>query len=480
MRDWVKPFSLPLRTAATTAVLLLALTSALAGASTVWIVGGGPDVFNSQVQIERNVLWALESMERLPGRRDVKVFFTDGDDPAPDVHEWLPPQDGIFEPLALVFDTLWTDGLRYRSHKIPNVTGTTKADALLTALETEFRSLMPDDSGWLLYIGHGSFSKDLDNGIELWDRTRLKVSDLQSLFDLAPPKSRMRFLFTQCYAGAYAQLVKVGANRCGFLAEAAERESEGCSAAVEQTDYEDYSTYFFAALTGHPRNHAGLDGLLDRNSDGLVSPLEAHFHVLSTAYSSDIPRSTSETLLLEWQPWYLPIVLGIEPEPTNEYTAMAHDLMIRLGIDPSKSPETLAGQRLNQLTGELKQLTADHEALRKQIETLQTELRTTFLRRWPEAGSPSTREYARFLKEDLAAAQKYVETQPKYEELKRLQERLWQQVDQRLDLDRRKTQIEKVGHLLRLGRTKAALEAFGPEQLTEHYRELRECESAPF
>jgi hypothetical protein len=384
------------------------------------------------------------------------------------------------EPLALVFDTHWTDGLRYRTHRIPQVAGTTEADMLTTALESQFRALKPNASGWLVFIGHGTLSEDLDNGIELWNLTRLRVSDLQEIFDLAPPESRLRFLFTQCYSGAFARLAREGTHRCGFLAEAADQESEGCSAAVEKRDYEDYSTYFFAALTGHPRNHAGLNGLLDRNADGLVSPLEAHFHVLATAYSSDIPRSTSETLLLEWQPWYLPIVLGIEPEPDNEYTTMAHNLMVGIGIDPGGDPEAVAGQRLVQLNDERNLLTVDHEALRKRIETLQAELRTPLLRRWPEAGSPTTREYTRFLKEDLAQAQAFIQSHPKYAELKQLQGQLWQQVDQLLDLERRKTRLEKIGHMLRLGRAKAALEAFGPAQLVERYRTLRECESAPF
>ena len=199
-------------TALALALQFLAWTTVARAADPVWIIGGGPEVLHSQVQIERNVLWALESMGRLPGARDVKVFFTDGEDPGPDIHEWtLPQQDpAALQPLADVFDNYWSNGLSYRSHRIPEVAGTTEADALVSALDREFRTLKPDANSWLLFIGHGTYSGDLDNGLELWNQTRLRVSDLQNLLDLAPPQTHLRFVFTQCYSGAFAKLATAG------------------------------------------------------------------------------------------------------------------------------------------------------------------------------------------------------------------------------------------------------------------------------
>ena len=86
---------------------LLIAGAACAGVDQVWVVGGGPDVLNSQVQIERNVLWVLQAMEGLPGERRVRVFFTDGDAPTPDIHEWSPPPESAatLQPLARVFDS---------------------------------------------------------------------------------------------------------------------------------------------------------------------------------------------------------------------------------------------------------------------------------------------------------------------------------------------------------------------------------------
>ena len=469
------------------AVIVTALQAAAAGIAyakpdPVWIVGGGPDVFRSQVQIERNVLWAVESMAALPGEREVKIFFTDGEDPGPDVHEWLPSTDEAASvlPLARVFDSYWTNGLSYRSHRIPGVAGTTEAESLAAALGDGLGALRPDAGGWFLFIGHGTRSEDLDNSIELWNRSRLRVSDVQRLFDLAPPEARLRFLFTQCYSGAFARLAAPGTNRCGFLAESADDESEGCSAAVEKRDYEDYSTYFFAALTGLPRNHAGLDGLIDRNADGVVTPLEAHFHVLSSAYSADIPRSTSESLLMQWQPWYLPLAAGLMPSPDNEYSEMARELMRRVGINPEAAPEQGLEAELRKIKDEMDNLRTERERLQQEIGAIETGLTRRLVDRWPDAGSPYTFGFKRFLEQDLAEAQAFISAQPEYFRLSSLQKQLWDQVDQDLDQQRRFARLKKIEHLLRLARQKGALAAFGPEALKAHYSALRECESAPF
>ncbi|MEA3276900.1 MAG: hypothetical protein U9Q81_16765 [Pseudomonadota bacterium] len=447
-----------------------------------WVIGGGPDVFKSQVQIERNVLWVLQAMEGLPGERNVRVFFTDGDEPTPDIHEWAAPPEAAaaLQPLARVFNSYWRNGLRFRNHRIPAVVGTTAADRLTDALGADFRALHPGDRGWLLFIGHGTYHEDLDNRLELWNDTELGVGELQALLDEAPQQSRLRFLFTQCYSGAFAELATPGSNRCGFMAAAADEVSEGCSPAIEKRDYEDYSTYFFAALTGRPRDGAGLDGRPDWNTDGRVTPLEAHFHVLATAFSADIPRATSEVLLMQWQPGNLTDLLAHVDESENEYTGLALQMMRSSGIDPGRSAGEEMYRRQSRLQEQWERLEQSQERLREEIVSLQQGLQQQVLGRWPAAGAPYTLDYTRFLAEDLGHAQAFIEAHSDYPQLRQRQELHWQQDDLALQIRRAKNQLRKIGHLLRLGRLKAALERDGPEDLVERYRALRECESAPF
>ena len=463
-------------------LILPGAPAVLADAAAVWVIGGGPDVYESQVQIERNVLWVLRAMDSLPGEREVRVFFTDGQEATPDVHEWSRPPEtaAALQPLARVFDAYWRNGLRYRNHRIPNVAGTTEADRLAEDLGADLRALKPGDQGWLLFIGHGTQGEDLDNRLELWNRTQLSVSDLQALLDQAPPETRLRFLFAQCYAGAFARLATPGSDRCGFLAAPPDQVSEGCSAAVEKSDYEDYSTFFFAALTGRPRNHSGLNGRPDWDSDGHVTPLEAHFHVLTTAFSADIPRSTSEALLLEWRPGDLPDLLAGMRGDENEYLAMAVAMMRSIGIDPDTEPGKEMQRRQLGLQDQWERLVQDQERLRQEIAAAQGDLQRQVRRRWPRAAAPYTLAFKQFLAEDLGAAQAFIEAHPEYPELRRRQELFLEQEDQALRLRRERNQLYKIAHVARLGRLKAALELEGPADLQERYRRLRECESAPF
>lgn len=464
-------------------MLLLPGAPALAAnPDAVWLIGGGPDVYESQIQIEGNVLWVLRAIETLPGERKVRVFFTDGSEATPDVHEWVPPPEtaAALQPLARVFDAYWRNGLRYRNHGIPDVAGTTEAGPLADALGTDLRALKPGDRGWLIFTGHGTQAEGCDNRLELWNGTHLDVGDLQALLDQAPPEARLRFLFAQCYSGAFARLATPGTERCGFLAAPPDQVSEGCSAAVEKSDYEDYSTFFFAALTGRPRNHSGLNGRPDWDSDGHVTPLEAHFHVLTTAFSADVPRSTSEALLLEWRPGDPQDPLAGLRGDENEYLAMALAMMRSIGIDPDKEPDKEIQRRQQGLQGQLERLVQDQERLRQEIATAQADLQRQVRRRWPRVAAPYTLAFKQFLSEDLGAAQTFIEAHPEHPKLRRRQELFLEQEDQALRLRRERNQLYKIAHVARLGRLKTALELEGPADLQERYRRLRECESAPF
>ena len=111
------------------------------------------------------------------------------------------------------------------------------------ALGADLSALKPADNGWLIFMGHGTQGEELDNCLELWNDTQLAVSDLQALLDKSPRDTRLRFLFSQCYSGAFARLATPGSNRCGFMAAPPDQVSEGSSPEVEKRDFEDYGTY---------------------------------------------------------------------------------------------------------------------------------------------------------------------------------------------------------------------------------------------
>jgi hypothetical protein len=72
--------------------------------------------------------------------------------------------------------------------------------------------------------------------------------------------------------------------------------ASGCTPAVDERDYKDFSTYFFAALTGKDRVGRPVLGA-DANGDGKVGMDEAFCHTLVNNATVDIPVCTSDVFL---------------------------------------------------------------------------------------------------------------------------------------------------------------------------------------
>jgi hypothetical protein len=457
----------------------MGLVVGASAADRVWLIGGGPDVYGSQAQIELNTLWAREVISRLPGERDVRTWFDDGDDPAPDVSEWRMTRDGppALQTLSRVMGSHWANGLIYRNHRLPDVAGGTRSDLLVGQISEQIEGLGEQDTVWLLFNGHGRHQADLNNTIELWNRTRLHVNDLVTLLDRVPARTRLRFLFTQCYAGAFAKLAVPGSNRCGFVAEAEDRQAEGCSAAIESQDFQDYSTHFFAALAGSDRAGVRLPRSPDRDRDGRVSPLEAHYHTLLTAHNADIPRATSEVLLEQWRPWFQPLAALLVPDRQTVYSELAQELMAAAGIEDGKALR----RRREQFQLQYQGLKAELQGLADdQLERVRGFLEDELLKRWPVAGYPYTQGYARFLATDLTAAQAFISSRPEYARLVLLEHKHQDLELRLLELERDMAELDKIRHLLDLGQALSMLRAMGSEAMQQRYGRLVDCESAPF
>ncbi|MFN2310037.1 MAG: hypothetical protein ABR553_09935, partial [Gammaproteobacteria bacterium] len=156
----------PLR-AAILALLTAAPQAAAQAEDRVWLIGGGYDPDSSQVQIEQNLRWARAVLRAQPGARRIQVYFTDGDDPAPDVSVWQPPPEAAttLQPLARLYDSEYLNGLSLRNHRIVPVAGPATRDSVRTALHEGLAALTPGSQGLVVYAGHGSPGGVLN----LWD-----------------------------------------------------------------------------------------------------------------------------------------------------------------------------------------------------------------------------------------------------------------------------------------------------------------------
>ena len=433
-------------------LVILSVLGAPALAETrVSLIGGGNTADDSQVQIEANVGW-LQTMFR-QRNIEARTYFGAGDTAEPDVIYLAPPA------LAANGKDTPADEPRvlYRRHQLPDVSGSTRKPDLTEALRRDLASLPAGDDALVIFNGHGGIDHGdtRNNYLKLWDDGRMTVSDLESLLDAAPPGAPVRFVMAQCYSGAFASLVYddpqtasgFRGNRCGFMSEAADRLAEGCGLSLEEAEFRDYTTYFFAALGGHTRSGEPIEQrAIDRDGDGVVSFRESHFYALVTAASSDLSRSTSEQYLEDWSPWYLRWD-SLAENGGSIYWSLAEELAGRYGWESRPAAlSVVRGQYARAL---------DAADARRAL--AQQELRA--LRAQPTEELASGAANARH--QGLLERRRAAETAGR----------------ESRDVSRMLTQVEKIYRLRQLARLEQALEKYGTAAERGRYGELVQCES---
>lgn len=461
------------------------------------LIGGGYNINGSQGQIELNVKWVQEVLKtaNLP----VTTFYTDGDDPRPDVHYQHFAVEGVeanpidelasqLEPVARLFGDQQLNKQRYRNHSVEDVQGSTKADELTQALENLLSSA-PNDPSLIVYNGHGKQSKStVDNvTLELWDDTQITANQLHSILDKSNAPSR--FVFTQCYSGGFHRLAYANPEsglelstptRCGFTAESAYRLAEGCSASINTDDYRDYTTYFFAALDGYDRKGEIMGEETDPNRDGKVTMREAHFYTLENAHSTDLSRSTSEDFLSAWQPWYLKWASANQGLPSNEYAKLYRALADKHNISLDDSTAKTIRSKLNSYSGKTAELNVQREKLRAKLFAVQQQLIQRATKKWPALASPFTAQFQSMaVSGQLIDVASWLRNQPNYQVLVGMQNEDESIDTTMLDTERNVTQMQKLFHFRKLANLKQQLYLHGDQSHIDSYEKLVACEDTP-
>ena len=457
-------------------LLTSAVTSVVEARDYAWIIGGGYDLQSSQAQIEKNVSWAADVIRSRSPATQLKIYFDDGNDPLKDVLEWHPVNDSDDRmlPLARIYDTYIASGEQYRNHTINNVAGSTDTESMLPQLVKDFAELQQGDQALLIYNGHGGQQTPdpLTNVMWLWNDSSLDVRGMDKLLSNIDPAVPLRFVFTQCYSGGFAYLTHKQTNRCGFMAVPPDRQAEGCSAAVDIGDYRDYSTYFFAALSGRSRTGKPLQRDPDLDHDGQVSLYEAHLYALRTAVSSDLPRSTSETFLLDWRPWYQRLFATDSPD--NQYARISKTLKQRYAIHN----RTDIAKRRRALQQRLDEYRNARAHLVRLIKQRSRKLRAELERRWPEVSYAYTRNFVHFLQHDLDAAVAYLLANSDYTDLVSKQKEYQLLKKQRLAVERELMQLQKIDFLDTLASTYDYFQQHANEADRQQYQRLFACENS--
>ncbi|MEO1792402.1 MAG: Caspase domain-containing protein, partial [Cyanobacteria bacterium J06629_19] len=190
-----------------------------------------------------------------------------------------------------------------------------------------------------------------NNSLILWDEAFVSVKEFVGLLEPLPADQPFVTMMAQCYSGSFANLIYEEGDpdkpvalqtRCGFFATVATRPSVGCTPAVNEADYKDYSSSFFAGLTGKDRIGNAVTSA-DYNQDGTISYAEAHAFAKVDEETTDWPISTVEAWLqrqvseaeVEATLARPMVELAAIARPEQQYVINA--LTERLGFDTGKS-----------------------------------------------------------------------------------------------------------------------------------------------
>ena len=301
------------------------------------VAGGGAPSYN-EIALEKNVLYFVRSLSQLNfDPLKATLFFANGNNG---------------DKTVRYLDNSNTE--QFKAPDIPNLNGA----ATDGNTENWFKAIAQAEKAcpsFFYFTGHGAHNLENEdnNWLVLWEEAFVSVGKMAGWLDALPADEDKPFvtMMAQCYSGAFANLIYENGDpeqpvalqtRCGFFATVASRPSVGCTPAVNEADYKDYSSSFFAGLTGRDRTNNPVTSA-DYNQDGLVSYAEAHAFAKVDEATTDWPISTVEAWLQ--RPLSNPEKKGILLQPMENWSAIARpeqqyvvrSLASKLSFDPSRS-----------------------------------------------------------------------------------------------------------------------------------------------
>jgi hypothetical protein len=298
------------------AAMITLLVAGIAGAAPVVLtVGGGPSPLSNQLSLETNVHFFRQVLKDL-GAGDWKqqTLFADGG--VGDHTVQCQAEDSEDMTFLACIAAVVNNGpvmplnQMYRKTDLTDISG----PATYEGLEKWFTSTgdsIPTGSELLFYYtGHGGgdgsgINPPRNTTLALWDKPSMTMRQFATLMDKMDPSVNVMLVMVQCHSGGFANVIYTGGDpknglakqlRFGFFSTTAPRMAAGCTNDIKGEDYREFSTAFFAALSGKTR----LGQTVQRPSygnDGKTTYMDAFTYVLLTSDTIDLPMTTSDLLL---------------------------------------------------------------------------------------------------------------------------------------------------------------------------------------
>lgn len=284
-------------------------TGALSAKDHILVIGGGYAPSGNQASLEKNVQF-FQRLLASHEQPEADIYFADGFHEGRDLQvndiSTVPQANRL---MAEFFGSTRDLGMYYRSHQLEGIRGATTADNIAGWFREEGSKLQQGDRLIIYVTAHGGSSSDKtnphDTTIYLWNRQKIPVSQFVKHLDGLPDGVSVVTVMVQCHSGGFARLIFDEGNadkglssrsRCGFFATIHSRPAAGCTADIDEANYQEYSSFFWAAIGGVNRLGDAIEPP-DYNQDGVVSFDEAHGFTILTSNSIDLPIKTSGEFL---------------------------------------------------------------------------------------------------------------------------------------------------------------------------------------
>ena len=207
------------------------------------------------------------------------------------------------------------------------------------------------------------------------------MRDLAAHLASLPPDAPVTLVMVQCFSGAFGNVLFAGGDPggkavdreiAGFFATTRERMAAGCTPEVNEAEYRDFTSYFFAALTGKDRVGRPVTGA-DYNHDGRVGMDEAFAYSLAHDVSIDVPVCTSDVFLRRFVPGQDEEIFRTPYSQVRAWATPAQgEALDELSAASAAAPRAARARR------------ATRWAATRRFNQAREEARQPLLERWPE------------------------------------------------------------------------------------------------
>lgn len=487
----------PTRVALTALTVLLLGTSAHA-ADYFLVIGGGPSPTNNQVSLEKNVHFIQRILKAagVPASHQI-YLFADGTDPGRDLHE-IDPALEMAVPHALLArltgNTRYFD-YKFRSSNVPLLRGPATRQNVEASLR-ELASRAQDGDRVFIYLtGHGGKGNPTSNGrFYLWHNASMTVREFAAELGRFKPGVTLVSVMVQCYSGSFANIIFDGGDpegpvsdhrRVGFFATVETRGAAGCTPDIEEENYREYSSYFWAALFVRTRTGQAVD-MPDYDGDGIVSLDEAHAYVLIEADTIDIPVKTSDAYLRRFDFSKSEGAVSIE-QPYEEILALAgpiertvlERIRQRFNLEGSDCIEQTR-RRLKQLEAEKQRLQREASRQRQLARNHATAIQTELFEVWPELRNPWRPDVHELLQAQGDEIARLIEGHSAYASFEDARARAERFQDAALAKEREWARLQRFLRIAENVVLEANLRKFGDPEDVATYDRIRALEHEPF